>query len=102
MRLIDADKLIEKLNKNSIFRTVTNAEDKNAIEIIEEQPTVNNWISVDDRLPEDNERVLIYVKWDCILIALRRNGEWNGHWENYEDDEVLAWMPLPNKYISEE
>ena len=38
-RLIDADKLIEELNKNSIFRTVTNAEGKSAIEIIEQQPT---------------------------------------------------------------
>ena len=38
MRLIDADKLIEVLRKNSIFRTVTNAEDKSVIEIIEEQP----------------------------------------------------------------
>ena len=38
-RLIDADKLIEELNKNSIFRTVTNAEGKSAIEIIEEQQT---------------------------------------------------------------
>jgi hypothetical protein len=38
-RLIDADKLIEILSKNSIFRTVTNAEGKSIIEIIEEQPT---------------------------------------------------------------
>lgn len=58
----------------------------------------DGWISIDDRLPEDNVRVLIYVEWNCILIALRRNGEWNGHWENYEDDDVLAWMPLPEQY----
>lgn len=39
MRLIDADALIEKLNKNSIFSKITNAEDKSVIDIINEQPT---------------------------------------------------------------
>ena len=53
------------------------------------------WISVKDRLPEDDVRVLIQVRWACVLIALRRNGEWNGLWENYEDDDVLYWQPLP-------
>ena len=66
------------------------------------QPTVNNWISVKDRLPEDNVRVLVYCEWECEHIALRRHDKWVGELENYEDDEVLAWMPLPNKYISEE
>lgn len=38
-RYIDANALIEKLNKNSIFSKITNAEDKSVIDIINEQPT---------------------------------------------------------------
>ena len=51
-RLIDVDKLIEQLNKNSIFRTVTNAEGKSAIEIIEEQPTAFDVDKVVEQLEE--------------------------------------------------
>ena len=54
MRLVDADKLIEELNKNSIFRTVTNAEGKNAIEIIEEQPTAFDVDKVVEQLEEES------------------------------------------------
>lgn len=39
MRLVDADALIEKLKRASIFEKITNAEDKNVFEIIDEQPT---------------------------------------------------------------
>ena len=38
-RLIDADLLIEKLKRASIFEKITNAEDKNVFEIIEDIPT---------------------------------------------------------------
>lgn len=58
-RLIDADKLIEVLNKNSIFRTVTNAEGKNAIEIIEEQPTS---FDVDKVLKQLSEKIRAYYE----------------------------------------
>lgn len=60
------------------------------------------WISVDDRLPEDNVRVLVYCEWECEHIALRRHDKWVGEFENYEDDEVLAWQPLPKSYKSED
>lgn len=56
------------------------------------------WISVEDRLPEDNTRVLVYCEWECEHIALRRNNVWVGEVEVYNDDEVLAWMPLPEPY----
>ena len=62
MKLIDADKLIEELNKNSIFRTVTNAEGKSAIEIIEEQPTAFDVDKVCEELEglvEDREEDII-------------------------------------------
>lgn len=39
--MIDEKKLIEVLSKNSIFEKITNAEGKNVIEIIKEQPQAN-------------------------------------------------------------
>lgn len=39
MRLIDADALINKLKRNSIFEKITDCRGMNTIEIIEEQPT---------------------------------------------------------------
>ena len=53
MKLIDADKLIEELNKNSIFRTVTNAQDKSVIEIIDEQPTAFDVDDVTEKICEE-------------------------------------------------
>ena len=44
--LISRQALIQKLNKNSIFQKTTNAEGKNTIEIIEDQPTAYNLESV--------------------------------------------------------
>lgn len=38
-RLIDADDLIEKLKRASIFEKITNAEDKNVFAIIDDMPT---------------------------------------------------------------
>ena len=73
------------------------------------------WISVDDRLPKDDEYVLIWCKGEFINgTNMGEECEWYGigysyglKWEVFqckdiEDIEVLAWMPLPNKYISEE
>ena len=62
MRLIDADKLIEQLNKNSIFRTVTNAEGKSAIEIIEQQPTAFDVDKVVKKLKHSQYMLLEEVK----------------------------------------
>lgn len=65
MRLIDADKLIEILSKNSIFRTVTNAEDKSVIEIIEQQPTAFDVDKVVEQLEELKN--IHYVRFDRYM-----------------------------------
>ena len=72
MRLVDADKLIEQLNKNSIFRTVTNAEGKSAIEIIEEQPTAFDVDKVVEQLKEESilaEKKVVVCLDDALEIV---------------------------------
>ena len=73
----------------------------------------NKWISVNDSLPEDSQRVLVYVyskemvddeevAWEGFDLAFYLKEELQfvpcdqplkcGYWVS----EVLGWMPLPN------
>lgn len=71
------------------------------------------WISVEDRLPDENIFVLVsYLSYDdeypCNDIAVIQNGQWHWHkGELYYDSEtdecytelvrvkITHWMPLP-------
>ena len=65
------------------------------------------WISVKDRLPEQDVAVLIYGQVlnnppEVIGVRRRYNGdqEWKHTWESedgfiYREDDVTHWMPLP-------
>lgn len=68
------------------------------------------WVPVDERLPPEGVRVLVYVP-TCGLLPIQAD-EWNeqredplgmggptvstGHmWDEHEFEEVTHWMPLP-------
>ena len=61
--------------------------------------TVQEWISVDDRLPEPWKQVLIYSRNDFCESALNIGvpGKWRVTWnhEMLEADSVTHWIPLP-------
>lgn len=56
------------------------------------------WISVSDRLPEDDREVLV---WGCGFMAIGwcNNGKDGRYWcandFDYKDGEVTHWRPLP-------
>jgi hypothetical protein len=52
MRLIDAEVLIKKLKKTSVFNCIRNSADKNVFEIIAEQPTAYDMEKVVEELEE--------------------------------------------------
>lgn len=92
-RLIDADALMEEINSLSVTVTGASIEMKeamkhcreSAVRIIEEQPTVGEWIPVEERLPEDNTAVLATVRhrrWICDYDL--GESEWTNHPEYCE------------------
>ena len=60
--------------------------------------TVQEWISVKDKLPESGkEGVLIGLRWGEVDIGWCEDDRWRSEFVNeYEDGEVTHWMPLPN------
>ena len=83
-----SDELLKQL-KNA---PITNWKEEPSIEVVQE------WISVDDRLPENGkEGVLIALRWGEVDIGWCEDGRWRSEFVNeYEDGEVTHWMPLTN------
>lgn len=57
----------------------------------------NDWISVEDRLPELGERVLVWLPY-VATEAYRKGDCWVRHNSNLEDymgAKVTHWMQLP-------
>lgn len=114
MRLIDADALIKDID-GDLLDGIAEAR---AIEKIENAPTVGNWISVKDRLPEATQPSVKgeIVFSDYVLTCLRyENGSiWitvdtcrvdHGIWLHEvpgEGCKVTHWMPLPEPPKEEE
>ena len=86
------EKLVELL-KQIKYVSVENA----ANILIDNGVTVQEWISVTERLPESGkESVLIALRWGGVDIGLCEDGRWRSEFVNeYEDGEVTHWMPLP-------
>lgn len=59
---------------------------------------LNGWISVKDRLPEDDNFVFVYNSKDKEIIIANYKGD--NAWDSYAygwlpDDAVTHWQPLP-------
>lgn len=58
---------------------------------------VPKWISVKDRLPEDDDDVLIFSNERMIFVGCYKNGQWISYslYAIY-GNVVTHWMPLPS------
>lgn len=121
--MIDENRLIEVLEKNfghtGGYGTIK--------QLIESQPKVNEWIPVEERLPDEDGEYLVYCSFEedksvgedknCeYWIAnydtdMEAFGDWQDIYhpvslgfldsEFNEINTVVAWMPLPEKYEKE-
>ena len=97
------EKLVELLQdeNNPVWRWFPNnmAMMQLADYLISNCVTVQEWISVEDRLPEPWEQVLIYSRHDFCESAFYIGvpGKWCSTWnhEMLDADSVTHWMPMP-------
>ena len=56
----------------------------------------SGWISVEERLPELGDSVLLYTYSDRQCVGWRdQDGWWHTHAYVYDPEAVTHWMPLP-------
>ena len=59
---------------------------------------IPTWIPCKERLPKENTEVLISLEWKSVDIGWVRNGTWMSDYVNDYEDDVVAWMPLPEPW----
>ena len=124
--MIDENKLIDVLREIRNKRVDDKREYElmsDFINIVDNQPKVNEWIPVKDRLPEEHDTIFAKLKgtseWnnamfekvsDDVNVTVEfENGKrktmtmhtTNGKWrDDYSltKKNVIAWQPLPSKY----
>ena len=110
-RQIDADKLTETINKAletpcyNAYQDGYDAALNTLLDYIADMPTAHaygQWVSVKDRLPEEQKEVLIYLpEYDSVETAALFEipslnlKEWAQKEDAYMLNEVSHWMPLP-------
>lgn len=114
MRTIDADALREAVESHvtsvSVCATAEQARGRTdfkklCLKDIDEAPTVGGWVSVEDRLPEDERFVLVCNDDGKMMVAqyIAETDKWQYRymaydvdvWDDTEQGPVEWWMPLP-------
>lgn len=96
MRLIDADAVLQAL---SIFNSNKYADKhyiygiRTAKDIIKNAPTVDKWVSVKDKLPDEGKYVLVWESQGFAYCDKLVCGIWNIGANN--SAIITHWMPLP-------
>jgi hypothetical protein len=75
--------------------------EKEQREVIERLNSMN-WIPCSERLPEKEVVYIITVHYnDRIFITFDNFCSYKHGWKEWSNQEVLAWMPLPEPYREE-
>ena len=100
--------LLKKADKNCERKCITDYEDAildNADYLIENGVVVSQWISVNDRLPEDKQKVLAIDSESKMEVCFYEK-KWNGVFQQcgglVKIFNITHWMPLPESPKSEQ
>lgn len=105
--LIDREFALEKINDNHYLLLGDSPECNrfrmtvkiflNRLPLAKPEP---KWILVAEQMPEMRKVVLTTTSWGDIYLMFRTMGCWRSFEEglSFNDDEVVAWMPLPQPY----
>ena len=95
MRTIDADALITSVAWHDQQGTISTIDD--ILDIIDAFPTLtppNKWVSVEERLPEEKQRVIVRCERVGTSVGWILWGRWMTD-IGPDAGEVTHWMPLP-------
>lgn len=53
-------------------------------------------------IPDDAQDVLVFTSWGDIKIVTFCSEYMGSYFDEMDEDDVLAWMPLPEPYTKEE
>ena len=58
-----------------------------------------DWILCSERLPDNDNKVLVTCRTQKGVLSVNRAYYWNGYWHGSGSmSGVIAWMPLPEPY----
>lgn len=89
------EKLVELLGRCAVEESITIepvAESRLVDFLVNHGVTVQEWISVEDRLPEDSANVLVCHKNGLVTTNAWLGANW---WFKNERNPITHWMPLP-------
>lgn len=104
------DEVIEEIKKETVSKQVYeqeyNTRKRFETEILRLESIINNqWISVEENLPEERHAVLVYCpQQKNIYCAYYDKNEWwtFGDIKKQIEFEVVAWRPLPTNPFNDE
>ena len=67
------------------------------VSLVEEQPEIGEWILCSEKLPEENQNVIVCFAHGTVTELAFYNGFFHGVY-NYDEKVIIAWQPLPEPY----
>ena len=97
--MTDRDKLVDLLENHCDYAGHVDCKEDCTLcladHLLADGVTVQKWIPVTERLPEEHRRVLCCQVYGGNLLLTIQDNEWLGEEWEIDSGRVTHWMPLP-------